>query len=103
MVFFRGIVDMIHVEFVESSRSQLRMVFSEPADRPAADALPFAACMLFSALQGKLPVPAPTAAPDVGAGSSEPYLTNVYSPLAATRRMSSPLFAILGVERAVAA
>ena len=94
---------MIHVEFVEGSRSQLRMVFSEPADRPAADALPFAAGMLFSALQGKLPVPASKAAPDVEAGSSEPYLTNVYSPLAATRRMSNPLFAILGEERAVAA
>ena len=46
---------MIKVEFVEGSRTQLRLLVSPPAVEPAVGQMANAADLLFAALNGKMP------------------------------------------------
>ncbi len=89
---------MIQVEFVEGSRSQLRLLVSPPTADPAIGKLANAADLLFSALNGKMPPRrSPLAEPVNVARTVEPA-----SSFSAVRRLQSLLHA-LETGRAAAA
>ena len=97
---------MIHVEFVEGSRSQLRMVISERgADAPAA-VPPQAADLLFSALKGKFPefrphaAPAPVTERIAAPRAVTPLSADVVASLENLRRKFNPLFKANGFRDA---
>lgn len=93
---------MIHVEFVEGSRSELRLVVSERADDAPVAVPPQAADMLFSALQGKFPeltphaAPAPVAERVAAPRAVSPLSLDVVASLEALRRKFNPLYKATG-------
>jgi hypothetical protein len=97
---------MIQVEFVEGSRSQLRMVISEPAAEAPATALPQAADLLFSALRGKFPefrphaASAPVAERVAAPRAVTPLSADVVASLENLRRKFNPLFKANGFRDA---
>jgi hypothetical protein len=97
---------MIQVEFVEGSRSQLRLVVSEHgADAPVA-VPPRAADLLFSALKGSFPEFRPHAAPAPAAErvsaprAVSPLSADVVASLETLRRKFNPLFKVNGFRDA---
>lgn len=88
---------MIQVEFVEGSRSQLRLVVSERTEDAPVTALPQAADLLFSALKGKFPelrphaAPAPVAERVAAPRAVAPLSADVLASLEALRRKFNPL------------
>lgn len=95
---------MIQVEFVEGSRSQLRLVVSERAEDAPVSVPPQAADLLFSALKGSFPEFRPHAAPVADRVASPravtPLSADVVASYEALRRKFNPLFKANGFRNA---